>query len=324
MKIKKYFVSNFVSICILMSILFIVAGCGDTEKPQVKDLTIATASMGGVFYPVGVGIADLISKETEGLRATAEATGGSNENMNLINSDQVDLAFAGDDTGLPAFLGQEPFKEKNKMKFGWRLYEEGTTIVTLKSSGIKSVYDLKGKKINIGEAGSSSNTEVPKLLELHGIGQGEFKPAYLGWEKGADAIVDGLVDATIAEGPYPQPSIETIAARKEVNIVNVDPDVIEKNYNAPIRVGTIPSNTYNGQAEEGKVLAMPASVWIRDDLSEDVVYQVVKAVFENKDYLKSVHKATDGFTLITENEANEMGIEVHPGVIRYAKEIGAW
>ncbi|CEP69193.1 TRAP transporter solute receptor, TAXI family [Moorella glycerini] len=287
-----------------------------SSQASVQQISFATSQPGGVFYPLAVAMCDILNKNVPNVRAITEQTGGSVENTNLLMGKKAEIGFATDSVALEKYEGGKYFK------YGWRLFEDTLEYIALADSGIKSIKDLDGKKVAVGAAGSAANKLTIDLLKAHGVKN--FSPQYLEWEKSVDALLDHLIDATAGMGAYPIPAIQGVQARANINLLQADPEVIKANFKAPVYPVVIPAGTYKGQDKDVTVLGISAGAWIRSDLPEDLVYEITKAIFSNLDYLGTVHRTGKDQHLLTPEEAQALGVEVHPGVIKYAKEKGIW
>lgn len=295
------------------------------EKPKSQQISIGTASTGGSFYPIGVGIADVLTKHASGINAVAEQTGGAVENINLLNKGDIDIGFAPAISAKAALKGAPPFQEKSSMVMGWQLFNTPVHIVALAKSKINTVYDLKGKRISLGTAGSAGNATGKLILAAHGITEKDFTPVYLGWDESADSLGDGQIDAILVMSAIPSGSVQGLAAKDDITLVTVDRKAVEENMKDtgafPIEVK---AGTYKGQAKDIIMIDTATHAWLRPDLPEETVYNMLKAVMENKEYLKTVHPQAGGIAVMTKAEAELLGVTVHPGAIKYAKEIGVW
>lgn len=333
-------------ISVLMVFALVVSGCGgsgktaNNDKPagepaaeskapasggKTRQISIGTASTGGSFYPIGVGVAKVLTDYVPGMNATAEQTGGAVENVNLLNKGEIDIGFVPSVTAKSALNGTAPFKEKQKMVVAWQLFNTPIHFVSMTKSGIKTINDLKGKKVSLGTAGSSGNSIGKMILAAHGITEKDFTPVYQGWDESADALGDGQIDAILVMSAVPSGSIQGLAATKDVTLVDVDKKIFEdKMKDSGASPLLLKAGTYKGQKNDVTLVDTGAHAWVSPDMPEDEVYNIVKAVMEHKDYLKTVHPQAAGFAVMTKAKADKLGVTVHPGAIKYAKEIGEW
>lgn len=327
---------NRIGLGIIAGLLFFgllaLSGCGSSEKPGKGDakapqakqkISIGTAAAGGVFYPLGVGIADVLNKNLPDVDALAEETGGARANINLMEQKEIEMGMLTSDTSFPAARGEAPFTKKVDIKLGWKIFDDPVEFVTLDATGIKTIQDLKGKRLSVGTAGATSNTVAIRTLKAHGLKESDVSLLYLGWSEAADALADGQIDAFAVMGAIPVPAVDGLAARKDIELINCDPNALANEFkDSGVFVLHVPAGTYKGQDRPAYCPNPIAHVWFRGDLSEDLVYRITKTVFANLDYLKTVHKSAGGFELL---KGTDSGAElVHPGVVKYAKEIGKW
>jgi TRAP transporter TAXI family solute receptor len=234
----------------------------------------------------------------------------------LLNK-KVEMGFSSDDVALKSYNPQA-------YVYGWLCYITDIEIVTLDGAKIETLKDLKGKKVSLGPSGSAANVLVRDVLKAYGIGEKEFEAQFLEWEKASDALGDGLLTAASYMGAWPMSAVQSLAARKRIKILTVDPEIVKKIFKLPIRPVVVPAGVYAGLDKEVPTIGVSSSVWIRVDLGEEIVYKMTKAVFSNLDYISKVHRVGKEFRMISKKEADDLAIKVHPGVIRYAKEMGKW
>lgn len=302
--------------------IFSIAGCGGGSQKQ--NLSIATGTAGGSFYNIGVAIADVVNKEVPNVIAVAEETGGSAENMSLLQNGSVQMSMAPLAIAIPALRGTDPKLPKVDMVAGWYLFDAPLQWVALKESGVKTLYDLKGKKVALGPQGSGGTKQAISVLRVHGITVNDFQPVYMGYGEAIEAMADGLIDASVQLYPVPASTIQQLTKQRDIVLVTADEKALNKLTDMPPVPVIIPPNTYKGQSEPVLIQGAPSYLWVRPDLAEDLVYRVVKAVFTKKPELETGNPLLKEMRLVTKSEAERLGVKVHPGVIRYAEEIGAW
>lgn len=292
------------------------------EKPQ--QLIIATGGTGGTYYPLGGGMATIF-KDKLGITASAQSTNASVENMRLINDKQVDLAFTQGDIADYASKGTLMFKDKGAIKNFQAiatLYPETIQLVVPASSAIKSVADLKGKKVSVGALASGTEANAQQILEIYGLKFDDLKVQRLSFNESVNGIKDGGLDAAFVTAGVPTSAVTELGATKGVRIIPVDDEhmkkLIEKYpYYASF---TIPANTYKGQDQEVKTAAVKAMLVVRSELDKKYVYDLTKALFESLDKLGTVH--AKGKEVKLEKALEGVSIEVHPGAAQYFTEKG--
>ncbi|WP_017755288.1 TAXI family TRAP transporter solute-binding subunit [Calidifontibacillus oryziterrae] len=289
-----------------------------TEAP--KFMSLLTGGTGGTYYPLGGSLANIISDAT-GIQTNAEVSGASAENMTTLKDGNAEIAFSQTDIASYAKEGKLMFEGNvvdNVQAIG-TLYPETIQIVTTAKSGIKSVEDLKGKTVSVGAPGSGVLANAQQVLEIHGLTFDDLKAQNLSFDESTGGIQDGSIDAAFITAGAPTGAVEGLAATEDVVIVPITQEKIDEliakyPYYAKDEV---PAGIY-GLTEPVSTVAVQAMLVCRDDLSEDLVYTMTKAIFENTD--KITH--AKGELIKAENGLNGVGIEVHPGAQKYYDEIG--
>lgn len=288
-------------------------------------LSIATGGTGGVYYPMGGGLAEVINKHVEGYSATAEVTGASVENMGLIATGDADLAIALADTVQQAHSGTGRFEGKQlpMIRAIGSLYANMVQIVTLADSGIESIEDLKGKRVSVGAPGSGTEVNAKTLLEANGISFDDFTMQRLNFNETADALNNGDIDAGFWSVGAPTSSILNLATTNEIRMISLTEEQAQKATEAdPIFAPlSLPAGVYNGVDGETATLGVPNVLVVSSEMDEETVYQITKAMYENVKELQAVHPAANETTVEFTMKATP--VPLHPGAIRYFEEIGA-
>ena len=301
---------------VLVTVLCISVGY--SQKAQGADkiqISIGAGKPGAVLYPTAVAISTAINRDNPGYNAIAEQTGGARENVALLLSKKIEMGGTIDSVAVRKYDGQS-------ILYGFFAWNTDVELVVLKGSKIEKMEDLKGKKISLGPPGSAANTVASKLLKAYGLEKDDYKAQFLGWEKASDAMLDGLLDAATFMGIWPVSSLQKLAMRKPIRVLGIDPILIKENFGKGFHPFPIPADEYTDK--DVSVIAIDASIWIRGDLEEEVVYNCVKAVFSNIDYITKVHRAGKQFRVVSQKELEALGVKAHPGVVKYAKEKGLW
>jgi len=301
-------------------------GGGEAQPPAAandpKQLIIATGGTGGTYYPLGGGMADQITKNV-GVTATAQSTGASAENMRLIRDQGADIAFTQSDIAEYANKGTAMFEQDGKIEAFQAigaLYNETIQIVVSPDSGISTVADLKGKRVSVGAPGSGTEKNAEQILEAYGLKFEDIQLQRLSFADSAKAIQDGQLDAAFQTAGTPTAAITELAATKGVKIIPIDADKIDAiiaKYPFYTKT-TIPGNTYQTVSEEVTTVAVKSMLVVRSDLSEDLVYKVTKAIYENLDKLGHA-KAKE---IKLENALSGVSLPVHPGAKKFFDEKG--
>lgn len=294
---------------------------GGKKDYGIKFLSIATGGTGGTYYPLGGNFASIIQDAT-GIDSNAVTSNASAENMALIKKEEVEVAFTQTDIATYASEGTMMFngeKVENVRGLG-TLYPETIQIVTTAKSGIKSVEDLKGKSVSVGEAGSGTRANAEQILEMYGLTVDDLKSRNLSFDDSTTGIQDGTIDAAFITAGTPTGAVEGLAATEDVVIVPLDSDKIDsliEKYPYYAKE-TITAGTYPSIKDDVDTVAVQAMLVVRSDLTDDLVYDITKAIFENTDKIGHAK----GKLIKTENALNGMGIELHPGAKKYFDEKG--
>ena len=306
------------------SVALIAMGLTTAVQAQ-EQLSIATGGTGGVYYPVGGGLAEIINTHIEGYSATAEVTGASVENMGLIATGDVDLAIGLADTVAQAYTGTGRFEgQQLEMVRGVAsVYANMVQIITLEGNGITTLEDLRGKRVSIGAPGSGTEVNTGAILEANGISYDDIDEQRLNFNETADALANGDIDAGFWSVGAPNSSILNLATTNDIVIVQLSEDELAaaQDANATFAVTTLPGGTYNGVDADITVLGIPNVLVVSSEMSDDLAYQITKAMFENIAELQAVHPAANETTVAFTMAATP--VPLHPGAIRYYEEIGA-
>jgi len=316
MKFKK------IEIMILALVLILTLSCSNAFA-GVERFSLATGGLAGTYYPIGGAIANIITKFVPEVELTAESTGASVANLKMARQGEVDFLMGASNTTFAAFSGEEPFDEAVKNIRGiTALYPETFQFIVRKDSGIKSFSDLKGKRVVVGAPGSGTERTANLVLNMYGITYDDITPEFLSFAEGVTALKDRTVDCAIVGSGLPTAAVIDAAASMDISLIPVDKEIYEKFSKDYPFLGSniIPAGLYNGVNEDVFTVASPALLSVREDISEDVVYEVVKAIFEHLDALVETH--AQGKNIKLETALNGMSIPLHPGAEKYYKEVG--
>ena len=310
-----------------MLVMSLLAGCGsqkaaDQKAPEKKFINIATGGTAGVYYPLGGAIAEILNKNVPGVNATAQSTGASVANINMLKDGKVELAMVQNDTAYYAFKGVEMFKDKQvaNMRGVATLYNETIQIIVLEDSPIKTINDLKGKKVAVGSIGSGTEANARQILETYGLTYTDLNPQYLSFGEAANGLKDGNVDVAFVTAGAPTAAIQDIAFQKKVRLISIEADKADaliKKYPFYAKQ-LVKANTYPGQTTDISTVAVKAMLVVPENLDADTVYKMTKAIYANTDRLKTAHKLGEGIT--KESALEGMPIPVHPGADKFFKE----
>lgn len=288
-------------------------------------LSIATGGTGGVYYPMGGGLAEVINTHIDGYSATAEVTGASVENMGLIATGDADLAIGLADTVAQAYNGAGRFEgQQLPMIRGLAsLYANMIHIVTLEGSGITSLDDLRGKRVSVGAPGSGTEVNTAAILGANGITYDDINEQRLNFNETADALANGDIDAGFWSVGAPTSSILNLATTQDIAILALTDAQLTAAMGAhsTFATTTLAGGTYNGVDEDITVLGIPNVLTVSSEMSDDLAYAITSAMFENIAELQAVHPAANQTTVAFTLAATP--VPLHPGAIRYFEEIGA-
>jgi len=288
-------------------------------------LSVATGGTGGVYYPMGGGLAEIINNKVDGYTATAEVTGASVENMGLIATGDADLAIGLADTVYFAQTGTGRFEDQQlEMIRGIAsLYANMIQIVTLEGSGITSLDDLRGKRVSVGAPGSGTEVNALEVLEAAGMSYDDIDEQRLNFNETADALANGDIEAGFWSVGAPTSSILNLATTQNIRMIELtDEQIAAAQEVQPIFARTaLAGGTYAGIDADVTVLGVPNVLVASSEMSDDLAYTLTKTMFENIADLQAVHPAANQTTV--EFTLAATPIPLHPGAIRYYEEIGA-
>lgn len=296
---------------------------GPVVAHDIEFMSIATGGTGGVYYPVGGGMAELINQHTD-IDATAEVTGASVENVRFIQDLEVEWGLVQNDITFYAKFGEEMFEEESMddLRGIAMMYPEIIQILTLEGSGIDSVSDFEGKDIAVGAPGSGTEANARQIIQSHGLTYDDMTVDFLSFVEAVDALRDGHVDAAFVTAGIPTGSVVDLAATHNPKMVEIDEEAMEilmEDY--PYYIDTfVPGGTYDGIEEDASTVAVLAMIVTNANLPEEFIYETTAAVFNNVGYLGEIHERGKEITL--ETALDGMPIELHPGARRYYEEQG--
>lgn len=283
---------------------------------------IATASIGGAYYPFGQEIANLVEEFSGGLSMIPEVTGGATENPRLVAAGDCDFAMTNENVGVAALAGTGDFAglKLDALALG-RLYPSVFHIVSLQGSNINTIADLKGKRVAVGPAGGGTLPILNALLSYYGMDvDNDFVASYLPYTDGFTQLSDGNIDAAIALGGYPNSAVLEISTTKKIQLVSIEDDVWSKFLTEyPYYSKTLVSRDFYNTPDDSYLIGIPNVLICRADISDDVVYMVTKSIFDHIAEFQAVN--ANARDLSTETAAL-CSIPFHPGAIRYFKERG--
>lgn len=319
-------------LAMLLALSVLITACGGTEAPADsseinKDdyfITVATGPTSGLYYPIGGAFSNVI-KNNLGYKSSAQSTGASGENINLIAESKAELAIAMADAiaqayeGYGAFDGKEPMENLTAIM---GLYPNYVQLVTTEDSGITKFEDLKGKRVGIGAPNSGVEIGARSLYEAHGMTYEDSKVDYLNYGEAIDQMKNGMVDAAFVTSGIPNATIMELGTTNKIVIVPIEgagAAALKEKY--PFFVdAVIPADTY-GTATDVNTVTVMNILFVRDSLPEEVVYDITKGIFDNIDDIKASHN-TANTHISLENALKGVQVPFHPGAEKYYKEMG--
>ena len=323
---------SFALLVVCMLVIGLLAGCGGGDKKPAAPaapaadkkvfVNIATGGTAGVYYPLGGAMDEIFNKNIPCMNASEQSTGASVANINLIKDGKVEVALVQNDIAYYAANGTEMFKDKKVEAIQGiaSLYNETIQIVTIEGKGIKTVADLKGKRVAVGALGSGTEANARQIMEIFGITYADIKPQYLSFGEAANGLKDGNIDVAFVTAGAPTAAIQDIAAQHKVALVSVPADKAEaliKKYPFYAKQ-TIKGKTYPTVTEDVQTVAVKAMLVTSSKVDADLVYKMTKAMYTNLDRIKSAH--AQGANVQKATALEGMGIKVHAGADKFFKE----
>ncbi len=286
-------------------------------------INIATGPTGGTYYPVGAAMSKIWTDHIQGVKASAQSTGGTINNIQLLSDGDAEVAFA-DGLYYDAYNGNKNYKDKPQtfMRAMVSLYPEAIHMLVAKDSDIKSLKDLKGKRVSVGAVGGSTMFTAYQLMRLAGLDpEKDITPENLGHADTVAAFADKRIDASVTIGAMGIASAVETTTLGTAHLINIPEDVINKiceetPYFSPL---TIPAGTYKNQTEPIVTFSSPNILAVHEKVKDDLVYSMTKALFENKNDLVVVSAR---MSAMTPEAITGAKIPLHPGAVRYYKELG--
>lgn len=286
-------------------------------------ISIATGGTGGTYYPLGGGMAEIISRNLPEFQVTSETGNASAANLNLIGTHQIEMAFVQNDVAYWASKGMSPFKEKyDNIRFVASLYPEHVQCITIKGSGVQDIMDIKGKRVSVGAPGSGVLGDVTAILDVAGIKFSDMNTDFLDFNNTTQRFKDGQLDVGFVVAGYPTSSIMDLSTTHDISLVSFNDAFLKKlteKYSYFIK-DVVPAGTYKGVDVDVTTPAVMAMLVCDADLPDETVYQFTKALWDNIEELYKVHAKAKLITLKT--ALNGASVPVHPGAAKFYTEQG--
>ena len=294
---------------------------------QAQNYSIATGGTGGVYYPLGGGMAAVFSKHIPGMQATAEVTGGSVANLQLIGTGKPYIALTQADAAIDALNGQDKFSGKPvPVRTLAVLYPNRMHVVTMEGTGITKINDLKGKRVSTGSGGSATEVFAFRVIEAAGLDKDrDMRRERLGVAESANALKDRKIDAFFWVGGLPTAAVSDLANSPGVKIRMIDiadlvPAMTKKHGNIYIK-DVIEKSVYKGMDADNQAATVTNLLVVHENMDQKTAYNIVKAVFDHRDELIRVHKEAENIKL--ENQKKEASsVPWHPGAVKFFAEKG--
>lgn len=294
----------------------LLAACGDFED----ELEILTGGEQGAYYPLGAQVSTVINDHVDSHDAAHFSTGASVVNINDIADGNGHIAFSQNDTAYYAEQGgNDFFEEPVEGVLGLAtLYPEVIQIVATEASGIETVSDLAGMSVAVGDVGSGTEVVASQILEAHGVTYDDFSVEYQDFGDAADSLQDGNIDAAIIVAGTPTGAIEALSAQANITLVDVEADAAQGLLDEyPFYTEYTIEDSYGLDAPVN-TLAVQAMLIAQAELEDEVVYDILTAIFENEESFSNAHNAGNFISL--ESAQDGMSIELHPGAQQFYDE----
>jgi TRAP transporter TAXI family solute receptor len=294
---------------------------------QQVNIAIATGGTGGVYYPLGGGMANVLSRYVPGYAATARVTGGSVDNLKLIDTKQSEVALVMVDAALDALKGEDKFKgHPVDVRTLMVLYPNRMHVVSIEGRGVEKMSDLKGKRVSTGSPGSATEVMAFRVIEAAGLDKDkDMRRERLGVAESVNAIKDGKIDAFFWVGGLPTAGVTDLGATPGVKIKLIDhDDAVDKmnaKYGGIYSAGVITAKTYPGQDKDNKITVVQNILVANKSMDDKVAYDIVKTFIEKRDELIAVHREAESIDLANQAPKNSP-IPWHPGAAKYFAEKG--
>lgn len=301
---------------VAVALVMALMACG---APKQTFVNIASGGTGGTYYPLAGAMATIWQDAIKGMNASAQTTGASVANVNLLREDKADVIFVQNDIAYYAVNGLEMFKDKAfpNLRGMATLYPETCQLIVLAETGIKTVADLRGKKVAVGAAGSGVEANARQIMAAAGITYADIQPQYLSFNEASSNLKDGNIDAAFVTAGHPTAAVQDISATKAIAVVAIGDDLATKLMGQyPFYTKTvIPAGTYRGVDADVATVAVKAMLAVSDKLESDVVQKMLKSLFESNERLTAAHRM--GAMVKKDTARDGMSLPLHPGAEKF-------
>ncbi|MGV8982337.1 TAXI family TRAP transporter solute-binding subunit [Clostridium sp.] len=300
------------------------AATPETKKAAQVFVNIGTGGTAGTYFPLGGAFAEIWNNSIDGINATSQSTGASVANINLLKDKKIEVAIVQNDVAWYTENGKEMFKDAKYADIRGlvTLYSEPLQIITTDPS-IKTIMDLKGKRIAVGAIGSGVEANARQIIAAAGLDfDKDIQAKFLSFSEASSGLKDKQVDVAFLTAGIPTAALQDLGAQNAITVIPVDGAIAEKlmaDYKFFTKF-TIPANTYNGQTKDVQTLTVRAMLVVNADLDEDLAYKMVKTIYDNQARIIAAHNV--GKSITKETALDGMSVTLHPGAAKYFKEQG--
>jgi uncharacterized protein len=295
-----------------------------TTAAAAEFINVLTGGTSGVYYPLGVSLTQIYGKVLPDAKTSVQATKASAENLNLLQAGRGEVAFALGDTLNEAWKGNEEagFKTKlDKLRAIGAIYPNYIHFLASADSGIKTLADLKGKRVSVGAPKSGTELNSRDILKAAGLSYKDFaRVEYLGYAESVELIKNRQLDATLLSSGLGVAAVRDLATAVKIVVIPIPAEVVTKIGEAAYTTGTIPANTYNGQTTDVTTVTVQNFLVTHEGVPTDTVYKMTRAMFENQDAMIAAHAAAKAIR--KETAAKGSPVPLHPGAEKYYREAG--
>jgi len=313
---------NLIQMTLAFAGLFLFAA--SLANAQQQYINVLTGGTSGIYYPLGVALSQIYGDVLPNTKVSVQATKASLENLNLLETGRGEVAFGMGDTLSNAWRGNEEAGFKTplkKLRTIAGLYTNYIHVIAAADSGIKTLADLKGKRVSVGAPRSGNMINAQEIFKAAGISFSDFaKTEYLPYGESVELMKNRQLDATLQAGGLGMSSIRDLASSVNIVFIPIPPEVIEKIGDPAYQPSVIPGHTYLGQDSAVQTAAIRNFLVTREGLPTETVYKMTKALFEHLDRMTAAHKAAQG--ILVQAAFKGMPAPLHPGAEKYYREIG--
>ncbi len=314
----------------VLALALSVTACGGQQEGASESgsggrLTIATGNTTGVYYILGGGLANVISSDLEGYKATAEATRASKENVERVVAGQNDIAFSLADTAADAVKGEHSFEAKQPVRALLRIYSNTTQVLVRSDSGIKSIADMKGKSISTGSPNSGTELIATRLLEANNLKVSDVKQKKASLPETVEGMKDGSIQGMFWSGGLPTAGVKDLFAALGTKAtflpLSAELPKLQATYGDSYLPGSIPGSAYGTRGPEVMTILVPNVLVVSEKMDDELAGKLVKLIFDKQVQLAAVHKEASNIVLDTAAETGD--IPLHPGAKKALADLGA-